>query len=238
LDEAMIRRPELARARVGVEIAQLQRKLATADYSPDVGLFGRFSRIDDDGGFVNPNDDEEWAMGVTVGVPLFEGGRRAAERRKAEYEIREAQLRRQWIRSLVILEVQRAYLHYLELDGQLPQSRKAMEEWAGVVEGYRNEFFGDHIRDEDMPQYFKDLVESRVLHAVAAARYHRMVFAHNLALAKIRLVSASDVYQNLVHDVPADDPPLPGRGGGPRPGGGTARPASANLYEPDGGRQR
>jgi outer membrane protein TolC len=240
LDEAMIRRPELARSRLGVQIADLERKLATSEYLPDIGFFGRFSTINDDGGFVNPNDREEWAVGVTVGVPLFEGGRRVAQQHKANYEIMEAEKLRQWVRSLIVLEVQRSYLQYVEAADRIPQARKAMQEWAGVVEGYRNEFFGDRIDDEDMPAYFKDLVETKVLHAVAQARYHQRVFEHNLALAKIRLVSASDVYQSMVDHVPADDPPGPDLGpAGPNPRSRTA-PArrSAALLEPDGWRKR
>jgi outer membrane protein TolC len=209
LDEAMIRRPELARARVGVQIAQLERKLATANFMPDLVAFGRFDTINDDGGFANPNDRERWASGVTFSVPLFEGGRRSAQRRKAGFEIAEAEKRRQWVRNLIVLDVQKTYLEYVEMAQRLPTSRRAMNEWAAVIQGYRNQFFGDQIREDDMPDYFKDLVEARVLHALTQAHYHRTLFKHNVALAKIRLVSASDVYQNAIDASRPADPPEP-----------------------------
>jgi outer membrane protein TolC len=212
LDEAMIRRPELARARVGVQIAHLERKLATANYMPDLVAFGRFDTINDDGGFANPNDREQWASGVTFSVPLFEGGRRWAQRKKAEFEIAEAEKRKQWIRQLIILDVQKAYLEYMEMVQRLPTARKAMDEWAAVLEGYRNQFFGNQIREDDMPDYFQDLIEARVLHAVAQAHYYRTLFKHNCALAKIRLVSASDVYPTAIDPSGAADPPEPGVG--------------------------
>jgi outer membrane protein TolC len=214
LDEAMIRRPELARARVAVQIANLERKLAVAELMPDVVAFGRFATINDDGGYANPNDREEWASGVTFSVPLFEGGRRSAQRRKANFGVMEAQQRRQWVRSLIVLDVQKTYLEYVETANRLPKARKAMDEWAGVVEGYRNQFFGDEIREEDMPDYFKDLVEARVLHAVAQAHYYRMLFKHNLALAKIRLVSGSDVYASAFEEAAGRDAAVPAGGNG------------------------
>jgi outer membrane protein TolC len=212
LDEAMIRRPELGRARIGVQIAQLERKLATADYMPDLVAFGRFDTINDDGGYANPNDRERFASGVTFSVPLFEGGRRSAQCRKARFEIAEAEMRRQWVRQLVILDVQKAYLEYVELSQRLPVARRAMNEWADVIQGYRNQFFGDQVRDDDMPEYFKDLVETRVLHAVAQAHYYRTLCKHNIALARIRLVSASDVYQDAIQPAAPADPPEPDGG--------------------------
>lgn len=216
LDEAMIRRPELGRARVGVQIAQLERRLATADYMPDVVAFGRFDTINDDGGFANPNDRERWASGVTFSVPLFEGGRRSAQCRKAGFEVAEAEKRRQWVRQLILLDVQKAYLEYVELSQRLPAAERAAKEWADVIEGYRNQFFGDQIRDDDMPDYFKDLVEARVLHAVAQAHYYRTLCKHNVALARIRLVSASDVYQDAIEPPGPAVPPEPVVGGAGR----------------------
>lgn len=212
LDEAMIRRPELGRARVGVQIAQLERQLATADYMPDLVAFGRFDTINDDGGFANPNDRERFASGVTFSVPLFEGGRRSAQCRKARFEIAEAEMRRQWIRQLIILDVQKAYLEHVELTRRLPAARQAMNEWAEVIQGYRNQFFGDQIHEDDMPDYFKDLVEARVLHAVAQAHYYRTLCKHNVALARIRLVSASNVYQDAIEPPAPADPPEPDMG--------------------------
>jgi len=209
LDEAMIRRPELGRARVGVQIAQLERQLATAHYMPNLVAFGRFDTINDDGGFANPNDRERWASGVTFSVPLFEGGRRSAQCRKAAFEIAQAEKRRQWVRQLIILDVQKAYLEYVELSRRVPAAERAMKEWAKVIQGYRNQFFGDQVREDDMPDYFKDLVEARVLHAVAQAHYYRTLCKHNVALAKIHLVSAANVYQEAVEPPGAAVPPEP-----------------------------
>jgi hypothetical protein len=89
-----------------------------------------------------------------------------------------------------------------------------------VIEGYRNQFFGDQIREEEMPEYFKDLVQSRVLHALARAHYYRQLFQYNLRIAKIHLVSASDVYQSLVEETAAGDAGGPGMGNGAGRAGG------------------
>lgn len=200
LDEAMIRRPELAKARIGVQVAELERKLATANYLPDVALFGRFGTIDDDGGFVNPNDPEEWAVGVTLGVPLYAGGRRSAQKRQAQFGQARARYLRQLARQLITLQVQKTYLEYLEMSERLRLAETAVDQAEGTIEGLRNQFLGDQIDDEAMPDYFEDLIMARVLHTLARMRYYDIVYRYDLSLARIRLVTASNEYQNLFQD--------------------------------------
>ncbi|MBN2021242.1 MAG: TolC family protein [Pirellulales bacterium] len=115
LGEAMVQRPELAKARIGVQIADLERKLARADYFPDLSLFGRMATIDDDGGYLNPNDRQEWSVGVNLGIPIFTGGRRGARQRQAQCDQARASYERKLAYQLVALEVQKAYLEYLDM---------------------------------------------------------------------------------------------------------------------------
>jgi outer membrane protein len=198
LDEAMIRRPELAKARLAVQIAELERKLARANYLPDVGLFARFGTIDDDGGFPNPNDRQEWAAGVTLGVPIYTGGRRWAQQRQSEFMQARARQVRQLARQLITLEVQKAYLEYLEMSKRLPVAEAAVQETTAALEAYRS--LRADIEDKAMPDYYEDLVNAWVLHSLARTSYYKTVFQYNLSLAKIRLVTASDEYRNLFDD--------------------------------------
>jgi len=235
LDEAMIRRPELAKARLGVQIAGLERQLAAAEYLPDVGLFGRFATIDDDGGFANPNDRQEWAVGLTVGVPLYAGGRRSAQKREADFQQAHAARLRQLARQLITLEVQKTYLEYVEMSDRLPKAERAAMEAEETLEGLRHQFLGDQIEDQEMPDYFEDLINARILRTLASTRYHDVVYQYNLSLAKIRLATASDEFQDLSdRSAPGtarvsdwSEPPRDGRG----PVGSPA------LFERDGRRQ-
>src|SRR5262249_31751495 len=50
---ANARRPELVLAGLGVRNAELEKKLAAAQFRPDVALFGKFSSIHDDRSYPN-----------------------------------------------------------------------------------------------------------------------------------------------------------------------------------------
>jgi outer membrane protein TolC len=230
LDEAMVRRPELAKARLAVQIVELERKLAKADYMPDIGLFARFGTINDDGGFLNPNDRQEWAAGVTLGLPLYTGGRRGAQQRQAEFMQARARQVRQLARDLITLEVQKAYLEYLEMSQRLPVAQAAVQETHKAIQGMRNQFLGNQINEKAMPDHFEDLVNARVLHSLAQTRYYTVTFKYALSLARIRLVTASDEYHQLF------DEPRPGTAllsdgpGANRPGDGASADQSPPVF--------
>ena len=198
LDQAMLQRPEIAKTRIAMQIAELERKLARASYAPDLGAFGRLTTIDDDGGFANPNDREEWAVGVTLETPLYLGGRRMAKVREADWSQSQACYISRLVRSLIRLEVQKAYLEYVELTERIPLASAATTAAAGALDGYRNQFALGAIADADMPRYFEDLAEARVLYTQARTRYDDTVYRYNLCLARIRFVTASHEYQSLV----------------------------------------
>lgn len=207
LDAALARRPEMAKVRLAVQIADLERKLAQAGYSPDLALFGRFSTINDDGGFANPNDRYQWAAGVTLGVPVYTGGRRTAQAREAESRQAQARQMRQLARDLITLEVQKAYLEYLEKTERLPIVSEAVQETSATIEGYRHKDLGGGVAPKDKPKYYEDLSQAWILHALAQSRYYGLVFECNRLLAKIKLITASDVYQDLVVERPGGDAP-------------------------------
>jgi outer membrane protein TolC len=200
LSEAAIRRPELAKARLGVEMAELERELATANYAPDLALFSSFSTVDDNGGYLNPNDRQQWAVGVSMGVPLYQGGRRLAQQRQAQHTRAQATQVRRMVAQLIALEVQAAYLEHLEMSQRLPLSEAAVRESEATLQGYRDAFLGGQIKDEAMPDYFKDLLTARVLHSMTRSRYNDTVLRYNLALAKITLVTASYEYGHSLAD--------------------------------------
>jgi len=197
LDEAMIRRPELAKARVAVRIAELERELAKANYLPDVGLFGRFGTIDDDGGFANPNDREEWAVGLTLGVPLYTGGRPVNQKRQAAFRQAQARHAGRLARNLIALEVQKTYLEYLEMSKRLPLAKAAVDAAEGTIQGLRNDFVADLVEEQEMPDYYENLTQAHILLALARSKYYTTIYRYDLALARIRLVTASSEHENL-----------------------------------------
>src|SRR5438067_2031541 len=81
------------------------------------------------------------------------GGRRVAERRKADYLYELAVAARGVVRNQVELEVEDAYLEYQEMAERLPVGRRAMENAAAAMKSLRDEqILG--IEPEDYPRHF------------------------------------------------------------------------------------
>ena len=131
LREAIARRPDLAKAQIGTKVAQLEQQIAKAAYYPDVAAVASFSNIWDDGHFENPTHPNEGTVGVGVQLPLFEGWRRTAESRRADFQQSQACQVRRLLAELVSQEVQDAYLENLQSTEQLLLDRQA------VLEGER-----------------------------------------------------------------------------------------------------
>lgn len=195
IDDAMRQRPELIKARLGVQISDLERKLAKAQYVPDLGAFGQFFTLDDGPGFLTNSNIPQWTVGVTLGVPLTTGGRRSASVRRADFEQMQARQTEQLARNLITLEVKKVYLELLEAQKRLPASAEAVREAHGAIEGYRIQLLGNQVTDENMPRYFQDLTTARLLLSQARAEYYQVMFLQALSLAKIRFVTGSQEYE-------------------------------------------
>jgi outer membrane protein TolC len=188
---AAARRPEVIKAGIGVDNAGLKIKLAEAEYCPTVGLYSSVNTLDGRRTFPNPHDPLIMAAGVSAEWKLFAGGRRNAERRKAQYELLQAKHLQQAALTLVGLEVEKAYLEYREASKQLPVAEKARGDAQATLKGFHDQFAANLIADKDMPKYFENLLTTQLLLSLTEARYNQKLYLYNIALAKIRLVTAS-----------------------------------------------
>jgi outer membrane protein TolC len=193
---AWSQRPEMIQAELGVRNADLERKLAGANFAPDVGFFASLTTINDNRAFPNPTNPHEFAVGVQASLPLFEGGRRLAQRRQANARQAQAHEVLQSVRNLVGLEVQRAFLEYQELSEKLPLADKAREEAAGALRSYEARWTADAVPDKDTAKHIEDRLLTRLLLTQAQVGYYQYLYGYNVALAKIRLVTATDDHAN------------------------------------------
>jgi outer membrane protein len=190
LNEALDRRPEMAKAELGVQAAELERKLAKAEFSPEVGAFARMTTIHDNRDYPNPTQPTQFAAGVQASLPLVAGGRRIAGRHKADSLYAAAVAARDLVRNQIELEVEDAYLDYEEMAERIPVGHKAMDSAAGAMKALRDEFqLG--LDDKDYPRHFDNRLSTRVLLSQAEAAYYQEVFDYNLALAKVRLATGA-----------------------------------------------
>jgi outer membrane protein TolC len=188
---ALSQRPEIRKARLALRNAELEQKLAKAQYCPDVGLFGSYITIHDNANYLNPTNPDIFAGGLQAGVPLFAGGRRVAELRKAEWQAVQA---RDYIRLLeqtITLEVQKAYLEYKEMAERVPLDADAVRDATETLRLYDSQFAIGDIERKDYPKHFENLITTRLLLSTAQVGYNQHLYAYSLALANLDFVTAS-----------------------------------------------
>jgi outer membrane protein TolC len=195
VDQALARRPEIIRAQLALRKAELDRKLAVAQFCPDVVAYGRFTSTQDDASFPNPTNPNEWAIGFEARVNLLSGGRRLAEKHKADHEIAQASEVVRLARQRVTLEVEQAFLQYKETRDRIPLAEKAIQDAKTALEAYDHILsFRTKADEREAPKDFENLLTSRLLLSTADVSYREQVYACNLALALLRLATASDEY--------------------------------------------
>lgn len=108
LQRARARRPEALLARRAVRDAELALAAARRAKRPRADLFARLWRVDDDPALDDREDD--WSLGVSLSWSPYEGGARAAERRRAEARLRAARQDEREALLGIELDVKRACL--------------------------------------------------------------------------------------------------------------------------------
>ena len=129
-ESALEKRPDARAARAELEAQGAKVEVARAAYRPTVNLVGAVGNRS----MVNPtqqprgldNSDENWRVGITVEVPLFDGrtGARVAEEKAKLSAQRERLLK---LQLQIRLEVETAYLNLASALERLAGTRKAID---------------------------------------------------------------------------------------------------------------
>jgi outer membrane protein len=210
IELALTQRPETIKARLAMRNAELERKLATAEFCPDVGLFGTFFTIQDDPHYLNPTVPTIVAGGLQARLPLFEGGRRLAQQHKAEAMYAQAREYLQFQEQNITLEVRQAYLEYQEMTERIPIDVKTVADARATLKSYDALYAARAIEPADLPKHFENLSTTRLLISGAELGYYQHIYAYNLALAKLRLTTAShDLQATPTRVEPSADGDLP-----------------------------
>jgi outer membrane protein TolC len=204
---ALTNRPEVIQARLGMNAANWQYRAARAELLPDVVAFAGFGTIHDDAGFPNPNDSEEWSAGVGAQLPLFLGGRRTAQIRQAQHARAQARDQYDQARQFVSQEAQDAFLEYREMSERMAAAAGAAAAADRALEDLRDQFRNGLIPDDKVPKYFEDALTTRFLTVASWSRYYQAVYGYNLALARLRLATATDepFLTSSVEELPPPD---------------------------------
>ncbi|HAV13762.1 MAG TPA: hypothetical protein DCX06_09795 [Opitutae bacterium] len=116
-------RPELESQQLQLDQARLARRAAAWQRLPNVELFGEWG-YDTDEAF-DGNEQEGWIVGLRVNVPIYEGGRIAAERREAAA----AERQREYAMRDLMNRIQREFrFAMIDMDSRYAQIEIAREE--------------------------------------------------------------------------------------------------------------
>ena len=128
-------RPELRAQRMALRQAQITQRAAKWKRLPKLEAFGEWGY--DGAEAFDQEEGEAWLVGLSISVPIFEGGRIAAEQREAgalvrqnEYRLRdlENEVKREFRFSRIEMDSRRAQIAIAEDEVRLGQAEVAQAE--------------------------------------------------------------------------------------------------------------
>lgn len=183
-------RPEVTQAVIGSRVADLDYRLAIAEFLPEIAAFGRFASIHDDRNFANPNDDVEWAGGVVATIQLTNGGRRRAEKRIATHRKSKAIATINQVKLLVEQEVRDATLELEQAQANATITQASHESAVEALDVLDAEV-GITAKSETK-EHAEDRALTILLFATSGAKYYQSLFTYNLAIARLKLAVGDD----------------------------------------------
>lgn len=186
---AMVRRPELTLAKLAVDAAHYDIKIAQAGHMPVLSLNGNYTYNGiTDRGFPQHKTDYYWSSsaGAALSIPLFEGGKIRAQVLQKELAYEQAQAAYENKVKNVRIQVKEAWLN-------LEEARKRVEATQGVVEQARENL------DAQMKRYRAGLTSQLELNDAIAnvndsdSQYVKAVYDGAVALSDLKFAVGAEV---------------------------------------------
>jgi len=170
-------RPEISSQKKQLEQARLARRAASWQQLPSVELFGEWGYDSEDP--FEEQDKETWLVGIRASIPVFEGGRIAAEKREAAAAVRQNEYRMRTLRNRIEREYRFALIdmdsRYEQIEIASDEVNLGYEEVAQAEERYR-EGLADNRELIDAQQRLAN-AENSHLRAVYLYGLSRLAFA-------------------------------------------------------------
>lgn len=179
---ALANRPEMRQADLAIEAGEVRERYARHNLLPRLDLMGRMRDNDRSADRTVPGYDvdtlgRDWAVGLMFSIPLGNMKARAGLQR-AESELRQALDEMRSARDIIVAETKIA-VKSLELIAQeIPQSRRAVEAAARVVEGEWARFELNQVGN-------RDLLQAQDLLAVSERNRIQNLVRYNNALVSL-----------------------------------------------------
>ena len=118
---------DLIAARENLNVARFARDKSSNNRLPTVDLFATYSDADFEDDVLDEYDQEDITVGVTLQVPIYNGGRLGAERNQADANFRAAQNNLLLTNRLVAQQTRTAYLDVISGISQVRALEQALE---------------------------------------------------------------------------------------------------------------
>lgn len=183
---ALANRPELFQAEAGIEAAKASVKVAKSGYMPQVA-----ASASNDWSSANwPGDDgENWGVGISVSMNVFDSGVTAAKVRAAEANLYKAEETYRQTKDSVQLDVRNSYLSLREAEKRIATSKVAVE---SAQEDYRI----SQLRYQAGVGTNIDVMDSQVALTQAQNNYVKALYDYNTSSASLAKAMGVPVRQS------------------------------------------
>ena len=183
---ALANRPELFQAEAGIEAAKASVKVAKSGYMPQVA-----ASASNDWSSANwPGDDgENWGVGISVSMNVFDSGVTAAKVRAAEANLYKAEETYRQTKDSVQLDVRSSYLSLREAEKRIATSKVAVE---SAQEDYRI----SQLRYQAGVGTNIDVMDSQVALTQAQNNYVQAFYDYNTSSASLAKAMGVPVRQS------------------------------------------
>ncbi|MHC1718209.1 MAG: TolC family protein [Acidaminococcaceae bacterium] len=183
---ALANRPELFQAEAGIESAKASVKVAKSGYMPQVA-----ASASNDWSSANwpGDDDENWGVGISVSMNVFDSGVTAAKVRAAEASLYKAEETYRQTKDSVQLDVRNSYLSLREAEKRIATSKVAVE---SAQEDYRI----SQLRYQAGVGTNIDVMDSQVALTQAQNNYVQALYDYNTSSASLAKAMGLPVRQS------------------------------------------
>ena len=178
LEKARKERAELKAQAKREEIARLNYGSVKAERLPSLGVFGNYGAIGSEGAGALPTR----AVGVTLKVPLFDGGRRDARRAESLSELRQQEIRSRDVKQQVELDVRLALDSIRSAASQVETAREGLALAENELAQARRRYEGGVANSIEVTD-----AQTRL----DRARDNRIAALYNYNLARLDLATAT-----------------------------------------------
>jgi len=182
---ALGRRPELQRLRINELEAEAQKKLANAENRLRLDFNGQYGFSARDPANLASGKFTRWMFTVNMGLPVFDGGRRAGLYQQAVAQRKMAELARAEQENLVRLESQNALDELERAEKTVEAARLTVQEAERVLRMMQDNYrYGAATT--------LDVTDAQTALSVARTNLLRGLYDHIVARAQLRWVMGSD----------------------------------------------